>query len=64
MLYLYSARDEQVGGLNSQEIGFLEDKGAIVEEAGWQTDILGHSIMLADPKHLQRIRELVLDASK
>jgi len=50
--------------LNSQEIGFLEDKGAIVEEAGWQTDILGHSIMLVDPKHLQRIREFVLDASK
>ena len=64
MLYLYSARDEQVGGLNSQEIGLLEDQGAIVEEAGWHPDILGHSIMLVDPKHLQRIREFVLDASK
>ena len=64
MLYLYSARDEQVGGLNSQEIDFWEDRGAIVEEAGWHPDILGHSIMLVDPKHLQRIREFVLDASK
>ena len=64
MLYLYSARDEQVGGLNSQEIDFLEDRGAIVEEAGWHPEILGHSIMLADPKHLQRIREFINDASK
>ena len=64
MLYLYSARDEQVGGLNSQEIGFLEDRGAIVEEGGWHPDILGHSIMLADPKHLQRIREFILGTSK
>ena len=64
MLYLYSARDEQVGGLNSQEIEFLEDRGAIVEEAGWHPDVLGHSIMLADPKHLQRIGEFIIDASK
>lgn len=64
MLYLYSARDEQVGGLNSQEIGFLEDRGAIVEEGGWHPNILGHSIMLADPKHLQRIREFILGTSK
>ena len=64
MLYLYSARDEQVGGLNSQEIDFLEDRGAIVEEAGWHPEVLGHSIMLADPKHLQRIREFINDASK
>jgi len=50
--------------LNSQEIGFLEDRGAIVEEGGWHPNILGHSIMLADPKHLQRIRQFILGTSK
>ena len=47
MLYVYSNRDERVGGLSDKEIGFLENHGATVRNVGWHEVVLGHSWMLA-----------------
>ena len=55
MLYVYSDRDESLGGLSSEEISFLEGKKATVRNVGWDEEALGHSRMLARREFLDEI---------
>lgn len=59
MLYLYSARDEQLGGLSVEEVTFLETSGATVGEIGWEVETLGHSRMLLVPGIMDGIIEFI-----
>ena len=48
LLYVYSAKDEQLGDLTEQEKSFVKQHGGHLLETGWTAKHLGHSSMLID----------------
>lgn len=63
-LYLYSSRDEQLGGLSPAEVSFLQGRGATILDTGWDDERFGHRRMLLHPDFTKVIAAFAASGSR